>query len=438
MRLGASNQYFYYTRAGAASFMLGMHMKFRQDVDWEKFRDAVDRALKLYPELAARTVIRDGRLDAVWDEEPAVFLPDDGKRYNLGTDEVNGHMFYFRCGKNSVKMAYYHGLTDAKGILTFLRTVFLLYADSIGYPIKDEDRAALCREVRTTEADVILDDELDAFDPYLKYGNANAVPSFTYDFPEAFGIPAPQYPADDPATHKYIVEVSVSEFLKRTKAYGVSFVPMLIDILSGSIRRAYGNERLPVVTMVPADMRSAFGSNTIVNCSDGMIFPWYPEYVDKTVQERCAILKDKLQKQKTKEYFEKLMASKCEEVRQFEAKGTLNGLLHPETVREEKPKAAPVRRVTYATSYVGKIDLGYGLDGMLDDLFLDTTVNAFSLIIHTYQDHMRALVMQRSDDPKFPNCIVKGFEEAGFEVKFTDLGRDEPDRIEFSALRQEA
>ena len=433
MRLGVSNQYFYYTRAGRQSFFLGFRMVFQEELDEAAFREAATEAARRFPELTVRTVISGGKLMAVREDAPPCFFPEDKGVVRVGSDETNGHLFCFRMGKKSVFMSLYHGMTDAYGALKFLRTLFLLYADRTGYQISESDREALLtelkREVVPSDAD-----EFPSFDPYREYADPEAVPEWRYDFPEAFGISSKLYDETNPTLHKYVVETSISAFIKKAKENGSSVVPFLVDTMSGAICR-YGNKgELPVVTMVPADLRPLFSSGTLANFSDAMFFPWFTSNLDKPVEVRCRDLKDYLVKQRTVKNFQAMMASKCKEIASYEEQHMLEKLTHPEP-ESKKQTVPPVRRITYALSYPGKMDLGYGLDGMLEDFFLDTSVNVFSAIVQTYGDRMRALIIQRSDDPTFPEWLKKGFEDAGLSAGLSDLGVMEPDVVDLSALK---
>ncbi|MCR4741062.1 MAG: hypothetical protein K5886_12495 [Lachnospiraceae bacterium] len=435
MLLGVSNQYFYYTRTGNSSFECNLKIEFNEKVHQEKFKGAACRALKLYPELSARTVIKDKKLSVVPNDEPPVFIPDDGTRITLGGDASNGHLFYFRMGEHSAAMPFYHGLTDAHGALTYLKTVLLFYYEDMGYDIGEENKRELLKVIRVKEEDIPSGDENDRWDPYRKYGDPLAKPEWSYDFPKAFGMDIPLYPEGGADVHKYVAELKTSDFLAKTKEHGVSFVPYLVDVVSGGIHRHMKAGSLPVVTMVPADMRSLFGTQTLVNFSDAMFFPWYEEYEKLSVQERCDIIKSQMMKQRQADNFRLMMAGKCSEVDGLIGSDRLSELTGEKPAAEKKAAPAP-RRLTYAISYPGKMDLGYGFDEKILDFYCDVTVNTSSIIVMTYRDSMKILVIQRSDDRTFPETIIKALEDAGIPASLRDLSLDRPDILDFDALKR--
>ncbi len=431
MKLGKSNRFFYYTRTGAGSFMMNPCLFFKEDLNLSEFRDAANRAIALYPELSVRTVIRNGIPEAVEDDDPVAFYPDNEKAYNVGSDDTNGHLFFFRYGKDYVKLILYHGMTDYKGLMTYLRTVILYYAENIHADMNEIDREGLFSQIRTGIDDISAMDEEDMWDPYSKHGNSDSVSSYTYDYPEALGITSPLFEPEALYVHHHLLQLNKYDFINKTKELGVSFVPLLVDVISGSILRKYRNGNLPVVAMVPADCRSFFGSRTLVNFSDGMMFPYYPENEDLSVSERCALFKDFMIKQRTKENFEKILGDKVRDTINFEK----TDILAP--AKKSSDSTPPVRRITYALTYPGNLDMGYGLDEIIRDQFLQVYVTAFATIVYTYKENMRILIIQRSDDPGLAECIQDGFRKLGFETTLTDEGRYTGDMVRLSELRKE-
>lgn len=208
-------------------------------------------------------------------------------------------------------------------------------------------------------------------------------------------------------------------------------MPLLVDTISGAILKKYGEGDLPVVAMVPADFRPLFGSNTLVNFSDAMLFAYYPKYKEMSVTERCALFKDYLIKQRTKENFGKILAGKTADVRNFEK----TDIMAPK--KESGNAPAPVRRITYALTYPGNLDFGYGLDEIIKDQLLDVYVAAFATIVYTYKDRMRIQVLLKSDDPGFPDCVAEGFRQIVSNVTYEDKGLYRTDKVELDKLRSD-
>ena len=136
-------------------------------------------------------------------------------------------------------------------------------------------------------------------------------------------IPEETYAPTDNKFHLLDIIFSLSEFLAKTKEYGVSAVPLLAAVAAKAIANAYDTGGKPVIAMLPVNMRTQFDTKTVVNMSDGVMMPSDAQMIADTVQNHAKVLKNTMKAQITKNYFCHTMADKFASVEKFEQMGNI-------------------------------------------------------------------------------------------------------------------
>lgn len=432
--LGASNKFFYYVMTGNASFNIRLSLTIH-DLNLDLFKEAANEAIKKYPELGARTIIHQNTLISRVIDDEIVFVKEDKNNRHLGTDETNGYLFYFIADGNKVTISYYHGLSDVVGILEYLRCLMYLYATKTSFSLSEDELNELLPTIRCEDFCINDENEMKALDPYRMYGDTNVDEDYHFDNKGAFSLPNVDYPDDADYLHEQLITLSTSEFIKKTKELGVSVVPLINDIVSTAIRKEYDTDNMPVTAMVPVNLRPYVGSNTIVNCSDGIFIPYEKEDEALDITERCLKWKSFMNKQITKNNFIKLMGNKAASVDAFEKDET--SIFEQARIKTMVPKKGTVRPLSYALTYPGKMTLLSGLDRLLEDIEIRGLARSNSVIAHTFKDIMRIQVITRTDDTKLTDCILNQLKELNIAASCVDCKRVYADKLIIEELIEE-
>ena len=433
-KLGASNKFFYYVMTGNASFNIRLSLTIN-NLNLELFKEAANEAIKRYPELGARTQIRQNTLISKVIDEEIVFVKEDKKIRHFGTDDTNGYLFYFIENGNTVTISYYHGLSDVVGILEYLRCLMYLYATKTSFELSKDELAELLPSIRCEDFCITEENEMGALDPYRMYGDSDVTEDYHFDNKGAYSLPNVDYPDDADYLHEQLITLSTSEFIRKTKELGVSVVPLLNDIVSSAIRNEYDADNMPVTAMVPVNLRPYVGIKTVVNCSDGIFIPYEKEDEALDITERCLKWKSFMNKQIATNNFIKLMGNKSASVDAFE--GDETPIIEQARIKTMVPKKGTVRPLSYALTYPGKMTLLSGLDRMLDNCEIRGLARSNSVVAHTYKDVMRIQVVTRTDDTKLADLILNQLNELNIAAECIDCQRVYADKLIMEELLNE-
>ncbi len=402
--LGASNEVFYYGGKGNYTFNILYPVIFKEPFNLDVMKAAANNAAKLYPELAIRPVIKDNIFAAEPNDSDVVFYPEDGKPRYLGTDETGGYMFYFSYSDKELTLHTYHGWSDAAGASTYLRTVFFFYLKGLGIYEPDAELEAV---IRTESSDAEIKNHDDAFDPYRKYTNSDAVPVDVPVCGELFRLPEETFSEDVNHNREFRVRVSTSEFIKKTKELKVSFAPLIMTIFADAIDDAYDMGDKTFISMLPVDLRRFFSSKTVVNFSDGVKVVQTAEDRRKDIADRCQAIKAGISSQLNKENFEATMAAKI---------AAIDKSIEAERIKAAKPVGKYVLPFTAGISYPGKFYLGAQIETMLDSAIIYALSRTYVITISTFGDDMSFDITQRLEDSSIADSLVKVLRGYGFDA----------------------
>ena len=434
MRLvGASNEFFYYTQSGeGAIFDIRFNIDFTDNISVPVMKDSVSRALELYPEFSMRPVIKDNRL---WYEENSAPAPvfEEDRIICFGTDDTNGYLFRIVCKGRNMSISLYHGIADAIGVFSFVRTALYFYMKGIGRSVPTDNATANLLGIRLDKSDIPDLDRQDTFDPYRAFGDISCEPEWKYENPGAFVIPETTYAPEKNAFRVFDITMSVKAFLAKTKEIGVSVVPLLGAVAAKAIASVYDTEGKPINAMLPVNLRTQFETSTVVNMSDGVILPVGAEMLGKTHAEIASELKTIMRAQMTKNNYCRMIANKTAAVEAFENKGDI---FEAAKAGATPPPQGAVRPVTYALTYPGKVDLPEAYAGLVENYSVCTLVRAFSLMGVTYGDRMQIEVLQRFDSDKLVNAIADEFREIGLDAELFDHGIEQGNLMILEKLKK--
>lgn len=429
--LGKSNKFFYYHMSQGASFDIRYTIEIK-NLDLDILRSAVSDALIRYPEFATTTVISNNVFTSVHNDRPVLFVTRDDKVRHFSTDETNGYLFYFGYSGDSFTMYYYHGLSDIVGMMSFIRCYLFLYGEKTGFNFTEEETEEIKGLIRNSDEVFAKGNQTALLDPYGTYGDSTAVPEYQLENLGAFTLPTSDYPEEAEYLHEVVLHTSTSAFLAKTKELGVSVIPLLNDIISGAMCRKYTPGDMPIIAMVPVNLRVLFESETVVNCSDGIRIPYYAADLEKPLRDRCQMWKGYLKNQMNIGLYKKIMGDKAGTVDRYEADAI--PIVEQAKTKTKLPPKDFIRPMSYALTYPGKLNMSKGLDRMITDFDFHGLGRGTSIVVHTYGDKMGIQIVYRKDDNELSDIVIRAFQEYDFEVKAKDNGRVYPNRMDVDRL----
>lgn len=419
--LGVSNELFYFTQVGDKTYTICYTYYFKEEFHLDKFIKAANDALTLFPEFSIRPVINGNRIYARQQNVPIVFIEDDGTYLEFGSDDTNGYMFCFRYGEKHVTVSFYHGLSDIKGITPFLTEIMYRYAKSCNVIFTEEEEAELSKIRRSTAPIFTEDNELQMLDPYKAYLKMNGDTDYKENrnsdnsgSKDIFCI-SDNCVMNSELVRHHTIEFRTSDFIKKTKELQVSFIPLLHEIISSALMKAF-NTQTRVVANVPADMRQVLQMETLANFSDGIRIPYERDDLGNDVSLNCAKFKDIMMGQMNREHFAGIISEK---VRRIESAEEESGL-------SAKAKKA---QYTYVLTYPGKITFSESIDNMFEDVHFICRPGFITVLVYTFKDAMRLELLIRSEDETFSNGIFEGVKNHGLKAELFDRGYLYSDKV---------
>ena len=410
--IGYKDRNYYYKdirnmRAGAV---------FCKPIQPDILKAAAKKALELLPQFAVRPVLKDGRLYYEDNDEDIVVVKEDGKDRYFGSEDTNGYLFYLMYSDRRFILSGFHGIGDHGGFSPFFMNIVYYYVTESGGDVPD---------IRTGTQET---DELDAFDPYSKYADAKAEPTWEYSdpspvfiFPEGSGL------NESGLVHSYCIHISTKEFIGLTHEWETSFVPAIVSIISGTIADKYGVEDDTIVAYTTVNMRPVFDSKTQTNFSEVIALPMNRERRMKDRKQQCRELRAELDAQRTKENFSRIMASLISGVKKAEG----------------KPDDAPCKVVlpfpTYLLTYPGRVEIPEGFEDWLESIRMAAAGRdvgrAVIIVAETTGDDMKLQIGGQIDVKQFCGSVMDKLTELGFTPSIEDMGEEPCDRFSLERIK---
>ncbi|MBQ6772768.1 MAG: hypothetical protein IJP48_01775 [Synergistaceae bacterium] len=421
---GASDKYFYYTASGSGATMdVRVNLYFKSKVDVDALRAGLEKALSLFPEFAYRPVIKEGKIFFESNNAPVKVIRHD-RIINLGSDETNGYLMAIIQDSEDDKhviISMYHGISDWRGLSSFLKTALYYYAK---IELSPEELAKA--EIRTKEPENW--DTPENLDPYNTFADKDIEPSFVPDFANYYPLPVEFYNPAETYSHHYRITLSLSEFLKASKSMHTSFMPLMISLMVKAVNNNYDIGSRNILTALPVDLRAVFKCSSIVNFSDAVFIPVSSQELAMNDEDFCAYIKNVINLQRKPENYAKSLYNKACAVREFEKEDIIS--------KSKELTSSVPGGVTYGTSYLGIMDMPGAVNDLFENIFVDAPFALSYFIITTFRDILNVTSIQRFDDDKLARAMNSELIKAGFKTEFTDRGRISHNIVDLEKLRK--
>ena len=439
LRRGARyDSVFYGAFAGAGNtFDIRVRFDLKGPLQKEKFQKAADRALTCYPEFSVRPVIHEGRVYYEQNLSPVKLCPDDGKSLVFGTDGengTNGYPFVFLYGERHVTFSLFHGITDARGLISYVISVLWNYVCSVHPLVRLAGTKSFTKHgIRITPAPFYEMDETERFDPVVKFAGTGE-PIRLVDPEKIFRLPPEEYDRADLSCRLLNLEISNDAFYKKTKELGTSFAPLLAALTAEAIADAWDIGDKTVSVVITADPRKQFGTFSFGNMAYNVPLPITAADLRDPPEALCGRLRADMKKQLTKENAEanyKAILDLCD---QIDAMGDI--------VSVNKALTAPGGVETLTTdgtvflTYPGRIANNPISRALLAGVTPGMLAVERAVVVYAHRDSLIIQITQKSDDMTLMNAMKTVLERHGFNPKFRDMGRVTQNVMEPGKLKQ--
>ena len=428
--IGFSDKLFYYTASGQTlTYNMQMRINLAVAPDKDALRKAARQSLAVFPEFAVRPVIHDGKFFYEENDADIAIFDDNGAIHSLGSDETNGYLICLICGSRHVILSFYHGLADFIGNWSFICTLIYHYARELGLNVAPA-------EVVRLNADAYFSlSELERDDPYSKFGDENAVPTWIYKSKGAFRVPEKNFPPEVDRLKNFDIETRVADMLTVTKKFQTSFTPLLICAAARALKKIYDTGDLPIVVKMPVNMRPIFKTATTANFSDSAILTYDDDFDNLSVADCCRALKDTLKAQMKSENFAGTLVKKKRLILDFEASGK-----NPAQIRAELAAKPSSRPITFAITYPGILDLPAEYQAVVRSFNMEPAVpiEGFFLFVGAYDNNklLRIRCCQRFDSDKISRAIATELDQLGFKTALKDGGIQRGDKVFIDKIKR--
>ena len=426
LRRGARyDDIFYGVYAGPeATFDIRVRFDFKQKLNVKKFQQAADEALGYYPEFAVRPVIYMGVIHYEANRAPAGLFPDDGKRRYFGTEGeagTNGYPFLFLYGEKHVTFSLFHGLTDAHGMIFFVISVLWGYLKRMFPPLGLMNPKLLTRPGIRLSADMLGDmDDTERYDPLVKFAS-DGEPVNLIDPETLFTLPKEAVDKSDETCRLLNLEISNKAFLKKTKALGTSFAPLLSVIAADAICSAYDVVDKVVGVVTTVDPRRLIKTNSLGNMAYNCPLPITKKDLERPLAELCARVRADMKKQVTEENARatyRFILSQCDDVR---AMGDVEAVNKALTAVEGV--ATLSSNGTIFLTYPGRIGNNLISRVLLEGVTPEMLACERGIVVYAHRDSLIVQVTQKSDDMTLVRALEGSMRKYGFSPRFRDMGR---------------
>lgn len=419
-----------------ATFDIRVRFDFKKSLQLDKLQKAANDTLKAYPELAVTPVVYNGRVYYEKNEKDVRFVPDDGRRLYFGAqgeDGTNGYLFVFLYGERYLTLSLFHGLTDARGMISFLVTMLWNYIVNL-YPFMRPLRPSLFKKhgIRTDDTLFRAMDDLERYDPLVKF----AQPGPTVDLIDTdrlFRMPPETFDPADTSCRLINLEISNAEFLKKVKSLNTSFAPLLAAYISEAISSIYdiGDKQISVIVTV--DGRRIFPTNSMGNMAYNCPLPVEKADLDLPLQDLCAKLRADMKKQITEEnaaHTYQFILGQCDEI---DAMGDI--------VSVSRALTGPGGIETLTTNgtvfltYPGNVGNNRISRVLLEGVTPGMLAVERAVVVYAHRDSLIVQMTQKSDDTTLVNAISDTLERHGFHPKRSDMGRVTQNIFSFDKIK---
>lgn len=318
-------------------------VRFKEILDHADVDAALQKAIARYPYFKVRYAEEAGDFFAVPNESPMVAY-HTADMIPLGGAESNFYLIAVSHFENRLDVAFHHGLTDGRGIKTFVETLVAYYC-KIHYGTAEIPDGVLTDETPFTLEEIAEPcGEKRAVDK-KKLSKVTGLSKKAFAIPETKNPPAPH--------RRYELKFPQDEFMATCKKYGASPIILLSVLTSRAIHAASPDNTQTINSNFPVDARAELGvPKTYKNCVKSLSLPYGEHEKSLSTQELCAYYRTLLKAQRNPEH------CKAEFNNIIMLLDVLNHLHSYQGKRKIMRFLDDLRLNTYIISYIGQFTFG--------------------------------------------------------------------------------
>ncbi len=394
-------------------------VRFLNEIDHDRLDSALGSAIDRYPYFKVRYREHDGDFCTVYNDLPMNAVHSD-KLPALGGSENNYYLIAVSHYGRSVFVSFHHGLTDGRGIKSFVETLVYYYCCKC-FGTVEAPEGVLTNEIPFSESEIAEP----CGEKYIvrKKEKIEGLSRKGFTLPETEGKKT--------SHRRYELSFSQEEFIGLCKSHGGSPVTMLSVMMSRAVNRLYPDCGKVIKSNFPVDVRRELGvEGTYKNCVKSISLPYGEKERDMSADELCAHYKMLMNAQRTADHcraeFNNIIM-------------LLNILDH---LHSYKKKRAVLRFLddlkldTYLISYIGQfafganeryIDSVHLFSNCSDGLVLNMTCACGRFNIDFVQDFdSEKYITSLCEEFAGENIAISVSDEIEFETPLDHLMRDMP------------
>ncbi|GEP25110.1 hypothetical protein [Lentilactobacillus diolivorans] len=257
-----SGQSFLYGKQGAHSMVIDIRLT--EPIDQSILQQALNHALKRYPYLTSKMVLKNSSYFLAYNKLPMVVTQTEELR-RLGGPETNFHLVDVTFDQQRLFVSYHHALADGRGIMPFVNTLLYDY-----FSIKNQQFPEI--PGINLDDDPMEPDEIGEPFEYLPPVNANSA-----DIPEidhhGHQLIETKYHLND-RSYRHELVIDQASFMKYAKAHDATPAIAVSIMVSQAIQQIYPDISDPIVTNMASDLRSGImNEHTFRNCVGSVALP---------------------------------------------------------------------------------------------------------------------------------------------------------------------
>lgn len=421
MKLGNADMMYQYLSLGGKACTFEVTYTLKNKVDVVLLEKACNTALDAFPLWKLRPYLTEDHHVIFKDnKEAAVVYEADGKHVCLGTDDTNGYLFRVMYKDNVIKLIGFHGLSDARGIMSYGTSLLYYYLTSIGANIDTTD----IYTVENTR-------DVDAVTELLSERCSKEVVEDIDLLPPAenvYLIPDERVLFGTDKSKVLRLSWNNDEMMKYIKGVGGTPVTVFASMLGRALYDIYDIQDKNVVLSVPVDMRGKLNSRSQVNFTTNVSLVYHKEYLDLPIEQQVKELKKQLVEGTV---FERLIKN----INAVDASGNMlvsMAVDDPAIRAMVQSGGSKNPRNTILLSSVGVVKVPVGMEEYVDNIDMSGTNLDYTpaYVPYSFGSKGYLSIVQNYEEKDIPLKLISYFEDCGVKVELEDRGYYVADNVE--------
>lgn len=399
-----------YTKTKTWNQTYRISVTLKSDVDGEALKQAVRKMRHRFPSFYVR--LSDGFL---WKHfKPAPVDVDEIVVHNndfcspVDTEATHTPLFKIRYYKNRISLDIFHGVSDGRGSLTFLKTLLAIYFGILGINIPATDGILNIDDEPTEE---------ELTDGYIKFYDKSKG-----KLPRGEKAAYQHYIKEDDGSFTIIQgKLSVSELKKVSKSLSVSITEYLAALYCYSyyLNKDIKNKK-PIKIQFPVDLRNIFGLQTLRNFSLVLTITLPHRKEAYSFREVLDITVKEIAKAKDKELLQRMINTNASDAQMLITKYSPSVLKKPFILAGFLLYGE--RLMTSPISNMGVITVPEEMKNLIE--YFDATIgatkkNAINAAAITYEDNFIITFSTKKPRREVQNTFFSLLEKEGIGVEIT-------------------